>query len=178
SLALVANSSTPDCLVTAKLADAGGNPYAAVVGWGGGGAADSFAPLDGNYCGPGGDLDDITECLGVNANDPVNAQSAAFIAPVGGSLSGLGVRQSVAPAATDSVTYTVHNVSTNRDVGLTATLNGASGDVKQIATTCTHDCEVQKGELLTVRFNRSGTGSTFANRNIAVTLSGVGQINT
>ena len=37
-----------------------------------------------------------------NANDPVNAQSAAFIAPVGGTLSGLGVRQSLAPAASDS----------------------------------------------------------------------------
>src|SRR6185295_16908354 len=44
--------------------------------------------------------------------------------------------------------------------------------------TCTNDCDVQKGELLTVRFNRSGTGSTFANRNIALTINGVGQINT
>ena len=176
SLAITSPSSTPDCFVTAKLADASGNPYASVVSWGGGGAADSFAPADGDFCGPGNDLDDITECLGANANDPVNAQAASFIAPVGGTLSGLGVRQSVAPAAAESVTYTVHNVTADRDVGLTATLNGATGDVKQIATTCTHDCQLAKGDLVTVRFN--GPNDNFANRNIAVTIDGVGQINT
>jgi len=179
SVGTVAGSTAPDCMVVAKLADSAGNPYDSTIAWGGGGAAfdgNGGRPLDGSFCGPGDDLDNITECLGANANDPVNAQSAAFIAPVGGLLSGLGVRQSVVVAAGDSVTYTVVNVTANRDTGVVVTMN--AGELKQTATTCTHDCYVAPGDLLTVRFNRTGTGDTFANRNLAVTIDGMGQDNT
>jgi hypothetical protein len=174
-----ANTTVTDCMAVAKLADSAGNPYDSAITWGGGGAAFNGVggrPVDGNFCGPGNDLDNITECLGANANAPVNAQSAAFIVPVGGTLSGLGVRQSVAVATGDTVTYTVYNVTANRDTGLVVTLNAS--DLKQTTTTCANDCLVDPGDLLTVRFNRTGTGDTFANRNIAITIDGIGQVNT
>lgn len=159
-----------DCAIVAKLADASGNPYDSVVTWGGGNAAANspgHRPLDGDFCGPGNISDNITECLGTNSNNPILASQAAFIVPVGGTLSGLAVRESVAVGGT----YTVVNVTGNRDVGLTVTTSGGKG----IASTCTSDCYVWPHDLLTVRFNGV---EQFAHRNIAVTINGIGQVNT
>ena len=168
-----------DCMVVAQLADSAGSPYDSAITWGGGFAVFDGAggrPVNGNFCGPGADADNITECLGINANDPVKAQSAAFIVPVAGNLSGLGVRQSIAVATDGTATYTVVNVTANRDTGVVVTLN--AGDLKQTTTTCTHDCYVEPGDLLTVRFNYAGSGNTFANRNLAITIDGIGQVST
>jgi hypothetical protein len=166
-------ATNPDCQTAAKLADSSGNPYDAAVTWGGGGDAEDLPghrPVDGNFCGPGNGSDVITECLGHNANNPANAQAAAFIVPVGGRLTGLAVAQSVAVPGT----YTVFNVTANRDVGLSATISGTTA----IATSCTHDCSLFPGDLLTVRISGLGGGNTFANRNIALTIADTGQINT
>ncbi len=173
SLATVADpASNPACYGSVALADGSGNPYPAVVAWGGGSAPDALAaPQNGTLCAPGNDLDTMTECMGVNANDAYSDQSSSFLVPAGGFLSGLAIHQSAVPQTGNTNTYTLHNASTNRDVGLSVTLTDA--DTTGSATGCTHDCYVAPGEMVNVKFSKTGSGGDdVAYRNVAVTLNG------
>lgn len=182
-------STVINCSVAASLFDTNDEPYDSTISWGGGGAVAQGpthdpgcpiftppdgpvtgygCPLNGNFCGPGGDGEALTECLRLNANVPQNALDSSFIVPVGGGvLSGIAVRES---STASSGTYTVVNVTQNRDTGLSVTTSGQKG----ISTVCTHDCEVNAGDHLTVRWN--GTETNESNRNITVTIAGIGQL--
>lgn len=178
---LVSGNTAPDCQVMAKLTDSGGNPYDAVVSFGGGGAASSLCggrpssggcatgrAVTGNLCAPGNGFNGDTECLGVNNNTLDAFFASSFPIPVYGTLSGLCVHTQ--PATTG--TYTVYNVTAQRDTGLSVAL---AGQTVNCSTTCASDCVVLPGDDLLVRLDGD---TAFANRNVTITIDGSGTINT
>lgn len=181
------NTST-DCDITARLRDGSGNPYDSAIHWGGGSAAADTAgsrPTSGCWCGPGNDVDNLTECLGGMLGTACVGFSAAptssftIPGPIGtlmGQLSGMTVHITPAVAGGNTETYTVVNVTGGmRDTGLVVTL--AAGNTSGSTTTCTgDDCWVYGGDNIAVRYDVTGGGDTFGNRNIAITIDGPGQI--
>lgn len=190
SQASVSQSTATDCTAVARLRDGSGNPYDSTIHWGGGGAAfdgNGGRPISGDWCGPGNDVDDITECIGGSGASGgiygfygAPSQSFTIPGPIGtlmGRLSGMGVHVTPAIAAGDTETYTVVNVTGGmRDTGLVTTLT--AGNTQATTTTCTgDDCWVYGGDNLAVRYDlTAGTGDTFGNRNISITIDGPGQI--
>jgi hypothetical protein len=167
--ATASGSTPPGFHAVAEIDEPGGTPYATVVSWGG---LAFSAPTNGNYCGPGSDTGIDTGC------GATNPAAAAFIVPGAGVISGIAVERSTAPASGRTETFSVYNVTADRDAaGLSATLEGTAGDIKKAATTCTANCSVAAGDLIAVRFNSTGTVSA-AVRNVTVTVDGIGQIDT
>lgn len=165
SIASVLGATATNCTATAELTDSLGNPYDSTITWGGGGAAANVpsgrpGDLAGILCGPGNDVDNSTECLAATEDE------SAFIVPVFGLLSGMGI------SATNGVvgTYSVYNVTRARWMGISVTGN------HNITTSCTtdagHDCWVYPGDRLVV----STTSTGYANRNLSLTIHGPGQI--
>lgn len=154
-----------NCTFTATLTDSVGQPYDSTITWGGGGAAGNFpggrpGDLAGTLCGPGNDIDNSTECLAATFGE------SAFIVPVFGILSGMGIHAS--PAVGGS--YLVYNTTRNRWMGLSV-----SGS-QNVTTSCTqdanNDCWVYPGDRLVVQTTSGG----YAHRNISITIHGPGQI--
>ncbi len=160
-----AGASAPTCTMTLVIRNGAGNPYDGIVAFGSGGIS---IPSDGQFCGLG-----TTTAGGCTAS---NSNSAAWIAPSAGTLTGLAVRVENTITASNTHTYTVRNATTGNDTDLVATLTGAlPGPSITRDTTCTSNCSYSAGDLLVVRFNKSGSQSTGMRRTISVTHDGAGQ---
>lgn len=175
-----------DCQMSATWTQSDGSPADSVVSWGGvndtlGPNDNGASPLDGSYCGPTSNQGNALQCYQINNNTPLNATHASFIMPVDGFLTGFSVWEASVPSPTPVTgggTYTVYNVTANRDVGLQVQVVASYGGAGGSTTTCTSDCFAYAGDLITVRYNVAGSQTNrWANRNFAIT-SFTGQINT
>jgi len=163
SLSTQAGSTAPAFDANAEITDAGGNPYDAVITWGGG--SSTSIPSNGGWGGPGGDTGANSLYTGSNAI------SASFIVTDYGVLSGLGV----AKTSTAQETYTVHNVTAGLDADLQVA-NLAAG--RAVDDTCTTNCFVFPGDFIVVRYNTSEANPAFrfGIRNTTVTINGLAQM--
>ena len=158
-------ATAPTCAIALNVKTSGGQPYDGIVAFGSSGTS---SPTDGRFCGLG-----TTTAGGCSS---ANFNSAAWVAPAAGVLTGIAVRVDTTINAANTHTYTVRNVTTGLDTDLVATLTGAlTGPSVTRDAVCTTNCAYSAGDLLVVRFNRVGAQGTGMRRTISVTHHGNGQ---
>jgi hypothetical protein len=165
NLKIVNSASTekPACRALATLTAAGGSaPHDNVITL----QTDGESPADGCYCGmnisPG---NGATTCTSTSADD------VAIVMPSTGTLTGLAVVLNNTLPSTKSETYTVQNLTTGADVGLSATIGGDEDSAS--TAVCTSNCMFVEGDRLAIRYERIGSGTSRI-RSIAVSYVGAG----
>ena len=148
SLRIVNSASTqaPSCRAMATLTASGGTaPHDDVITL----HTASEQPTNGQYCGMNiAPSSTETTCASAGPDD------VSIIMPSAGTLTGLAARLSSGTGSGRTETFTVRNLTTGVDAGLTVTI--ATGTQSSSTNTCTGNCAFAAGDRLVVRFNRTG----------------------
>lgn len=122
------------------------------------------APVDGFYCGLRADADScFLGSVGAEA-------AAAWTAPSATTLKALAFRVTTVMPADAFMTLTVRNVTDAVDTDLGCTIN--QGEVQCVDSTCTSNCEIEAGDQIVIRHNRSVVSTFFQTITATVEHSG------
>jgi hypothetical protein len=157
----VASTQKPACRAMATLAAAGGGgPHDNVITL----HTDAESPADGRFCGM-----NVSAGNGATTCTSASADDVAIVMPGTGTLTGLAVALNTSLPSAKSESYTITNLTTGADVGLSVTIDGEESAAS--TATCTANCLFVAGDRLAVRYQRVGTGTS---RTRSIALSHVG----
>jgi len=159
------SAQAPGCRGIATLTASGGSaPHDNVITL----HTDAEAPTDAQFCGMNiATGNTATTCTSANADD------VSIIMPHAGALTGLAVQLNSKPGSGHSETFTVRNLTTSIDTGLTVTVT--SGVQGSTTTACTTNCTFNAGDRLAIRFNRTGSAAS-RTRSLTLAYSGAGSV--
>jgi hypothetical protein len=159
-----APSTAPTCSASLQLSGNGGSPatHSSVVAMG---YELPWGPSDGSFCGQASNGTWPMAC------GETQVGRAGFWAPTGGTLQAMAVHLDGVMGAGNSEIFTVRNVTSGLDVGLTCAVGPGAQSCD--ALTCTSNCGVNAGEQVVVRFNRSAASPNEAHaRQIVLEIGG------
>jgi len=127
---------------------------------------DAEIPTSGQFCGlnvvPG---TSAATCTSASADD------VSIVMPHAGSLTGLAVSISANIGNGRSETFTVRNLTTGLDTGVTVTV--LAGDDTNSTATCTGNCGFNAGDRLAIRYNATGSPQS-KTRSLSLSYTGAG----
>ena len=158
-----ASSQKPACRATATLSgNGGGAPHDNVVTL----HTDPESPAAGRFCGM-----NVSAGNGATTCTSASPDDVAIAMPSGGTLTGLAVVLNNTLPSAKSEIYTVQNLTTGADIGLSVVIGGDEDTAS--TTVCTSNCLFLAGDRLAIRYERVGTG-TSRTRSIALSYTGAG----
>ena len=158
-----ASSQKPACRAAATLSgNGGGAPHDNVVTL----HTDPESPAAGRFCGM-----NVSAGNGATTCTSASPDDVAIAMPSGGTLTGLAVVLNNTLPSAKSEIYTVQNLTTGADIGLSVVIGGDEDTAS--TTVCTSNCLFLAGDRLAIRYERVGTG-TSRTRSIALSYTGAG----
>lgn len=137
------------CYISMHVTTPSDEAHDSIIAFGGG----LRAHLDGSFCGLRETADD---CHSAGAGGDL---VAAWTAPSATTLSALAFRVTTIMPAGAFMTLTLRNLTDGVDTDLSCTID--EGQVQCVDTTCTTNCEVDAGDQLVVRENKSAVSTSF-----------------